>query len=145
MKIETKFSCGDTCHLIRHLREERWEPCGFCEAKGRIAGKDGAERPCPECYGRLGKKTYHDTKWTLDRQLTVGEVQYRFRAHFVDVDESAHDAMYDNYGSQEEERRESYMCRETGIGTGSCWPAQDLFPTSEEAQAECERRNAEAE
>ena len=35
----------------------------------------------------------------------------------------------------------SYMCYETGIGSGTIHYEGSLYPTLEEAQAECENRN----
>ncbi|KKM60599.1 hypothetical protein LCGC14_1540170 [marine sediment metagenome] len=44
----------------------------------------------------------------------------------------------------QKEYKESYMCNETGVGSGSAWHLDRLFATPEEAQAEAERRNEEA-
>jgi len=35
------------------------------------------------------------------------------------------------------------MCKETGIGSGSVHKVNYLWPTKEEAQKECDRRNKE--
>jgi len=48
---------------------------------------------------------------------------------------------FDNYMPQNE-RRESYMADETGIGTGTIHTLDRIFATREEAQTEADRRNA---
>ena len=124
--ITTKYSLGDVVYLIRRNRREDWESCGFCAAEGMITGADGKKKSCPECWGKKGKTTYHEMLWAVisvpdGGRLTIG--QYGFTKS----------------RRQEEER---YMAQETGIGSGSLYYVADLWPSLEEAQAECDRRNA---
>jgi len=38
---------------------------------------------------------------------------------------------------------ESYMCRETGVHSGSVYYIRNLLPSKESAQIECDQRNEE--
>lgn len=40
------------------------------------------------------------------------------------------------------DKKEKYMCVETGIGGGRVWPVDKLFLTEEDALAECAIRNS---
>jgi hypothetical protein len=42
----------------------------------------------------------------------------------------------------ETETRAGYMIFATGIGSGTMWPEDVLFASVEDAQAECDKRNA---
>jgi hypothetical protein len=90
--------------------------------------------------GRGGRPVYFDKKWNIVTQLTIGDICIRHRQFYRGYDP---DSTFDNYGPQDEERKEAYMCYETGIGSGSIHYVDTLWPTKEEAQTECDRRNLE--
>ena len=139
MKFETKFSCGDVVWKISNTKIKVLFSCSFCAETGKIHGADGEKRSCPECYGRRSGQKWEDKGWTISQEnptLTIGQV----RAQFTGKWEGSSDT-YTNYGPQEEELKEEYMCRETGIGSGTIHKAKFLFATKEEASAECERLN----
>lgn len=71
---------------------------------------------------QVGDKMYpirlaDDDAWHVGRALTVGSVNI-------------------------ESEGERLMCHETGVGSGSVYSAEHYFRSSDDAQAECDRRNA---
>jgi len=140
MNCNTRFSCGDVVVKIFQAPTKTWEPCGFCGADGRIQGADGKWKPCPECYGSKGHNKYGSAAWQAsDETLTIGQVRFEFTGEW-----EGSSSEFDNYGAQKEELEVQYMCRETGIGSGSLHYERDLFRTKEEAQKEADWRNAQA-
>lgn len=128
MIIETAFSLDDQVYKIWRIREKYYETCAFCGGTNEIVGADGSKKSCPECrfsehHGYKGKKIeYRDLAWKVTGTVTVGQVR-------IQVDKK--------------ETEESYMCRETGIGSGTIHYKDTLYKTREEAQAECDKRNEE--
>ena len=82
-------------------------------------------------------------------QLTVGQIRIEYthskglRGGYVDADLPV---AFDNYKPKKAEYRESYMCIETGIGSGSIWElGRNFFRTKEEClAANAERIEAQA-
>jgi hypothetical protein len=68
--------------------------------------------------------------------FTIGMI----RVALVDSPGMPGETTADNYKPQKY-REEQYMAIETGIGSGSVYSVEDLFPTLEEAQVECDKRN----
>lgn len=62
--------------------------------------------------------------------LTIGQVQKTI----TDSPGIPRETVFDNYKAQQS-IEESYMCIETGIGTGTRFYVQDLFLTEQEARA----------
>ena len=130
MRIETKYSLGDKVWKISQNKPKTWIPCSFCgrseSYRGEYAdstkaiGLDGSEKRCPDCYGRGGRHEYLDLEWMVVAELTIGRVEYQ---------------------TSSGETKESYMAKETGIGSGSVHYVDTLYPSKEEAKAECKRRD----
>jgi hypothetical protein len=117
-----KFWIGDDVVGINCYRKEVRVPCVDCDGRGTLALKTGPGR-CPTCFGRGHDTHYENKAWHVDSRGpgVVGDVRFKdFRG----------------------EREEGYMCSCTGVGSGTIWPADRLFATTAEAQAECDRRNA---
>lgn len=148
MKLESKFDFDDQVWHISQRKRKEWSVCAFCEGVGKVQGKDGTWKTCLECYGRKGYNTYHEDQWELshDGPLTVGQIRVEVRNEYRKGEDSGPSGIQcDNYGHQESRRREEYMMRETGIGTGSIFYSEDLFASREDAQVECNMRNATKE
>lgn len=116
----SKFDVGDTVHAIKNEHAMTWVPCSFCGSTGGIVGASGKRRNCPECYGRAGSEEWLPKEWRAREPMTVGQVRLEIEARKTD---------------------ERYMLRETGVGTGTLWSAEDLFATEDEAKAACADRN----
>lgn len=136
--IETKFSVGDVVYHANTTTETRQHPCPDClgSKAWRAVSPAGGEFsvPCPRCGGGYQSNRALNLKYThhvpAPRRLTIGSV----RVNTADND-------YDGGNS--------YMCLETGVGSGSVYREADLFATEEDArraaQAKADVQNADAE
>ena len=133
MILATKFDIGQTVWLIRQETTPVTRPCAVCDGRGYLDLVKGGNVRCTNQWVSTercndGLVTLRITQpWTVIRQLTVGQVEVRSPQHFYD-------------GRDESVR---YMCEETGVGSGSVYYEPNLFASQEEAQAECDERNAE--
>lgn len=146
MEFQTKFSCGDEVWSIQDQKERKFIGCKFCGGTRivffRTPGKRvETEGECPKCHGGGGEYTWLPTKWHVSTSiLTIGEVRVEHRCQDPN---SYGDPIFNNCGPQKEKYKESYMCRETGIGSGSVHYVESLWATVTEARAECDRLNTE--
>jgi len=135
MTIETSFSIGDKIYVLRDKRLRKQVMCGACRGKGKLTGMDELELKCPKCQD--GFLTFHEKVQNhVVGPLTIGKVS-------VQVVESRGVEGYfgDNYAHQSK-REESYMCEETGVGSGFVYYLhKGVFGSHEAAQAECDKRN----
>ena len=138
MKFNAKYNFKDVVHRITFSQKKHLVKCPFCDGVGRITGQNSDTRQCPECYGRP-QYEFEDSKWFVAETLTIGEVRVKARCEH----KSEYDTIFDNYGDQSPHYEEEYMCYETGIGSGTIWSVDKIFPTAEEAQKECDRLNKE--
>ena len=140
MRFETQFNFKQEVWEVRQCMVNEWVPCSFCAATGKIKGAGGEERMCPECHGRLGRHEVKGLAWAAGGPLTVGQI----RIEHTCASTGGEGCIFDNYGPQKEQRKEEYMCYETGIGSGSIHRDYELFASREEANAEAERKNADS-
>lgn len=122
--ISTKYSVGDIVYHACIATERKQHPCPDCkgEKRWKAISPAGGEYnfSCPRCSAQFNS----DRDLTLDYsafaprvgKLTIGSIQ-------VNTAETSYD-----HGNR-------YMCRETGIGSGTVYNETDLFPTEEEASA----------
>ena len=119
--IEHKFNFGDKVFHGSCSWNTTWEQCPDCLGSGIwhviLPNKEEFDVPCGTCCdvwstnrGKIPKEGY-TAKVT---RLTIGSIR-------ADT--------YDKEGPIK------YMCRETGIGSGSLWKESDMFHTEEEAMA----------
>ena len=125
MNIKATYSIDDTLYNIRTGREPYWEECGFCGGTNKITGKDGTEKFCPAHHtishpGKIQK--WNELAWAVGTTITVRQIEIR-------IDGKGQD--------------ETYMAWERNTGGGTLYRIKNLFPTREEALAECEKRNQE--
>lgn len=119
--ITTKYDVGDRVFHATSYRTNVKLPCPDCLGQKKWQAISPAGRgylfDCPRCAVMFQS----DRNLSLSREqhvavvtpLTIGSVGLR------------------NYGEQTPE----YMCRETGVGSGSVYAEADLFETHEEAVA----------
>ena len=138
-KYETKFDFDQEVYTITRETKTEYTVCSFCSGNKEIKGNDGRFFNCPSCLGSgNGKSIWSHTEWRpVTTPYRVGYIQIKHtNEHQEDVDSDA-----SNYGSMKEQYNESYMLRETGIGSGNVYFANDLFESIAAADDECERRN----
>lgn len=129
--ITTKYSIGDIVFFASTTVVQKQHPCPDCLGSRHWkatspAGQD-YDIACPRCSARYSSNddlslTYSASTPTV-RRLTVGSVQYN-------SEKSGWDA-----GAR-------YMCVETGVGSGSVYGENDLYPSEEEAQRQAEIKAA---
>lgn len=123
--IETKFSIGDRVYKAWTTTVRKQHPCPDCKGarKWKAISPAGGEYTfaCPRCTA-----SYHSNRdLSLDysefapcvQPLTIGSVRT---------------------DSASDDRPVEYMCRETGIGSGTIHSEADLFHTEEEAMRAAE-------
>ena len=128
MNITTKFDLDDTVVPIRRQGENVSDPCPVCNGTGRAKLVNGGDVYCPGNYCRSGR-VFRETiyRWAVAQECAsaIGQVQISRSAPDRDRPDST-----------------QYMIAATGIGSGQLWNEDDLFHMAEEAQAECDKRNA---
>lgn len=140
MEILTKFSIGDEVFIITSGEAYRLINCVTCQRSGKVI-IDAASFICPACQGRSAHRRYAGQRWYVGyMKARVGKITVE-----AEIDESwrrsSHgsrpDFAYESHGL-----KVSYMCDQTGIGSGTCWEESRLFKTLPEAVEECARRNS---
>lgn len=120
MNVSTKYAIGDVVYRAGMVTERRRHPCPDCldSGKWKAVSPAGSEYEfvCPRCSARYRS----DDSLSLDYSVFAPTVE-RLTIGSVRVD------------TAEPERSPSYMCVETGVGSGSIYYEGDLFPTEEEA------------
>lgn len=119
--ITTKYDVGDVVWLAESQYENRTHPCPDCLGTRTWQAVSPAGRgyvvDCPRCnqgWPRRGASLDYYVHVPIARSLTIGLVT-------LDFD-------YDTRSAQL-----SYMCRETGIGSGSIYRETRLHDTEKEA------------
>ena len=136
MILHTLFDLGQTVWLIRQETTPVTRPCEVCDGRGYLDLVKGGNVHCTNqwaskdrCNGGVVTLAITQPWKVVIRSLTVGQVE-------ACAPQRTHD------GWDESVR---YMCEETGVGSGSVYYEPHLFASREEAQAECDARNAVAD
>lgn len=131
--IETKFSVGDVVYHAGTTTTRKQHPCPDClgERRWKAVSPAGSEYTfgCPRCSARYNSERDLCLDYTAHvpsvQRLTIGSVQFNSEAGAYD------------HGAR-------YMCRETGVGSGSVYPEAKLFVTEAEALTASEAMAADA-
>lgn len=135
MILESKYDLGQEVWSIHTTHEHVSLPCLFCRGAKylKVSGptEDVYESvPCPRCQGRGSVALVTIPVWAVDSSpMTIGMVR-------VEVKQSPGlpgGSRFTNYSAQDG-REESYMCVETGVGSGSIHRVERLYPSKEAAQ-----------
>ena len=125
MILESKFNIGDKVYSIPPLHIEYPKiriPCNICDSTGEVSIKR-IIFTCPKCEGKF-KEDYDNSKhffpYPAYQPKTIGQIRF-------------------NFTEDKEERK--YMCKETGIGSGTVYDENRLFSTYAEAVAFVENAN----
>lgn len=122
--IETKYSIGDAVFLASTTTERKQHPCPDCKGTRRwkAFSPAGGEYSftCPRCSGSYRANSDMSLDYSSSvpsvRRLTIGSVR--------------HDSNERSGRSQT-----TYMCHETGVGSGSVYDEDRLFETEAAAMA----------
>lgn len=129
MNINTKFSLGDTVVTITSDHVSRKIKCFTCNHTGRVV-INNEEFTCPKCRGDCLRDQFCGCKSIIGEISTIGKIQVEIT-----------DPKY-CYCPDKESYKVTYMLKITGVGSGTLWNEKDLFSSREEAQNECDIRNA---
>lgn len=122
-----KYDIGQRVHHISRSLLYRADPCLTCHGEKTIT-LDGERFRCPRCEGK-GTAQKPEWRWLVSVSGCVGQIQATLVAA-----EQAERAGVDLYSVK-------YMLDATGVVSGSVYSERDVFPTLEDAEAECKRRN----
>lgn len=125
MSIKAKFPMGSKVYIVPPIHVEYPEipvPCKICDSSGMIQIK-GESFTCPACHGRT--QTDYDNKkmyFTPPNKtpLTIGQIRITQTGIETEV---------------------KYMCKETGVNSGTLYSEDRCFSTYEEAIAFIEEAN----
>lgn len=123
MNITTKYSIGDTVWYVRDDLCEKVITCETCNDSKEVKIK-GDMFKCPNCVTSRNNNRWKRRHF-VDGSSTVGSVRFELTRH--------------KYEPPEEKRE--YMLEATGVGSGTLWKEDLLFPSREEAQAYCDALN----
>lgn len=104
MRLDTRFDMQQTVWTVVEDTVPVYVTCPTCEGNGEVPGADGRMCNCRHCNIQ-GKEAVGHTKSYSVRELTIGQVRVQV-------------------GYRDEE---TYMCTETGVGSGRVWHRKDLF------------------
>lgn len=138
--IETRFDTGDTVYGVHWRQHTDRRPCTSCLGKrGLKHPETEAWFPCSHCGGHGTHVRNVGQGFFVEGPYTIGQLEFSYRGKY-DAPPGT-DETFDNYGSQAGLTQERYMCRETGLGTGRGYDADDLFHTIAEAVTAAQQRN----
>lgn len=126
--IQPKYSIGQQVYGASAERRHRWEKCPDClgtlEWTVTTPGGDEFLLPCNTCqvgFERKGAIAVYEERPVV-QPLTIGSVR-------LDTNDAEHPI--------------TYMCQETGVGSGTLHRETNLFPTYEEAKEQATKLAAE--
>jgi hypothetical protein len=116
MEIKSKFSIGETVYYATTTHVTRRAECPDClgqkEWKAISPAGDEFTFSCPRCCKSYSNDLEYHVRHPSVRQLTIGSVR-------IDT--------------ADKEKPISYMCQETGVGSGSIYDEADFFSTEDQA------------
>jgi hypothetical protein len=145
--LTTKFDLGQRVWKLRRTEEAVSLPCRFCRGNGWLPVTGGADEidtvKCPRCYGKHVVKLAGIPQWEVDiRELVIGRIELRIHDNTSSRQPSGGGDNYDPQRHREDE--ETYMCWETGIGTGAVYgrsAGSEVYGSEEEAREAADERN----
>lgn len=123
--ITTKYSIGDVVFFASTVTQTKQHPCPDCLGtkawKAISPAGTEYEFSCPRCSARYNGKD----------ELRLDYSQYVPSVQRLTIGSIRHDSAGKHWG--EAGRTTEYMCRETGVGSGSIYDEDRLFLTEEDA------------
>jgi hypothetical protein len=120
--ITTKYSVGDIVYRAGTVAERKQHPCPDCKGlrkwKATSPGGGEYEFGCPRC----------SASYNSDRDLTLD-----YSAYVPSVQLLTIGSIQVNTAPMSYDTGNRYMCRETGVGSGSVYNEDDLFETEDAA------------
>lgn len=124
--LQAKYRVGQKVYAVSNRSDSRQihVNCDVCNFTGKVKVEGREEKyECPVCHGKT-KTEHYGYKYVISfYKATIGKVR---------IEEYAK-----KY--RKEKSEVTYMLEETGVGSGSIWREDRLFPTEKEANDFCER------
>ena len=128
--VTTKYAIGDTVYSAGTMIVQKKHDCPDClgERKWSVESPAGAKYSfsCPRC----------SSSFQSNRKLSLNYSHHEPRIERLTIGSIRTDTY--------EGLKVEYMCRETGVGSGSIYREENLFSTQEEALICAEEKAAEA-
>jgi hypothetical protein len=126
MILTSKYDLNQHVVGILSLSTNQKVDCLTCQQTGKVTIKSETFI-CPKCEGKCLYDKYIGERWVVVEESIIGLIRISVRTP--------------EYMNVIQNLEVEYMLKDTGIGTGTIWHEDMLWPTREEAQAECDRRN----
>ena len=140
----TRYRHGDTVYVTTISNESQLKKCHLCKGEGRVRFP-GASRAsiCPEsCFRGMVRIPSKAPTYTVYGPLTIGSVRTEATYTKSESDEGIFDNVLDSDNLGPVEVEVSYMCLETGVGSGQVHREERLHATREDAIAAAEAQGA---
>lgn len=142
MNITTKYNLGQSVFTVRRDFATRIIKCRACENTRKVTIRE-VEYVCPKCHGTANSKEHCGQKWFVWEKGEIGKIDYEITAgKYASSNSNMPRYFSDEQLAAADEIQIRYMIDATGVGSGTLWEEEDLFPTREEAQAKCDAENA---
>lgn len=124
MEFKFRFELGGQVWGIERISKTESHPCPICDGTKYVDYR-GEKLYCSKCNyeGQIVERTYKSWEITKNYKsmgMIVGKADVELEQH--------------------KEPKETYMCYETGVGSGRIWKVEDLFESQELALEECLKR-----
>ena len=129
MELKTKYSLNETVYYIHKTVDRVRNPCAMCLGE-RWLTANSIRHTCPHCNGRGYEDITNGESFKVSEPLTIGRIS-------VKVTSIKPTGMFENVGVYNPDNikyETSYMCYETGIGSGNVYYEDKLFSSKEEAE-----------
>jgi hypothetical protein len=127
MKIKSKYSVGDTVYYSGLISLQKKLDCPDCfgEERWTTTSPAGIEYwfDCPRC----------SSNYLSDRKMSLSYLGFKANVEALTIGSVRFD-------SSKDDGKYTYMCKETGVGSGTVYDQDDLFLTRDEATNKAERK-----
>lgn len=124
-----KYALGQTLWTIHRVQREVRETCPVCTGEGRLAIA-GEMFACPKCHSARVLLRWDKASWSVTGRGDVGCIDIRATSErFAESTRGEANPLI------------RYMLDSTGVGSGTLWNEECLWPSQEDAMAECARLN----
>lgn len=123
MKITTRYNINDKVFTIQKIKTKVFASCGFCPGnQGWIYGENKEKRMCPDCRAEGQRQVGLFEEYLVNpTSITIRHIRVQLKKSGITSEE------YANWVG----------------GGGRIHDVETLFVTIEDAQFECDKRNAE--
>lgn len=126
MIMQSKFNLGDKIYLLGGLYidypNKHHKECNVCSSTGQVT-INGETFCCPKCNGEVRTDysvQYYRRNKPSPVAYTIGQIEVKVQKNKTEI---------------------QYMCKETGVGSGTIYYEDECFATYEEAVLATDKEN----